>query len=138
MNEKKQNMNEYNDTQLFIDDEISQRWCRVIESIIQDTVQEMIRSIWVEQYAEVEIIAANAATNTVTCRNIQSGEVLSYVPNYSNIYITDVLTDKSNTFLGVVSSTGKEYRNLHGRVFMTNISDNPYYLGIWYDEREVK
>lgn len=125
--------NEYESEQISIDDAVSQFWCQVIEGIVRDTIQKTMRSMRVEQYAEVEIIGANAKTNTVNCRNIQTGEILRNVPNYSNIYISSVLTDNMDKFIGVVTSTGEEHKHLRGRIFMTNINDNPYYLGVWYN-----
>ena len=134
----KKRENEYENSGLSVDNDVSQFWCRVIEGIIQDTVQKTIRSMQVEQYAEVDITDVNVANNTVTCRNIQTGEEFNNVPNYSNVYVTDVITNKDDILIGVTTSTGEQRMCLRGRMFIANIKDNPYYLGVWYDEQEVK
>ena len=118
--------NEYENEQLSIDDDISQFWCRVIEGIVRDTVQKTIRSIQVEQYAEVVIKDVNITDGTVTCRNIQTDEIFHNVPNYSNFDLNSLIDEKGNTQW----SNGRAAR---GRMFITNIKDNPYYLGIWYN-----
>ena len=119
----KKQENEYENSGLSIDDAVSQFWCRVIEGIVHDSVQKAIRSMQVEQYAEVEITEGDAASNTVTCRNIQTGEEFGNVPNHSNFDLNLLRDDKGKipTF------------KARGRMFITSIKDNPYYLGVWYN-----
>ena len=114
----------YKDEQLSIDNEISQLWCQMIEGIVQDTVQKVLRSMRVEQYAEVIITGANVSSNTVDCRNIQTGEMLVGVPNYSNFNFFEHLDESGN----VIGAKGAR-----GRIFITDVSDNPCYLGVWYN-----
>lgn len=120
----KKRENEHENSGLSIDDEISQFWCRVIEGMIQDTVQKTLRALWVEQYAEVEIIDVDVVANTVTCRNIQTGEIFNNVPNYSNLNFQILVNEKGQS---IAPTRGR------GRMFITNINDNPYYLGVWYN-----
>lgn len=120
----KKQENEYENSGLSIDDEVSRFWCRVIEGIVRDTVQKTIRSMWVEQYAEVEITDVDVEANTVTCRNIQTGEVFNNVPNYSNLNVAVLVNEKGKS---TAPTKGR------GRMFITNINDNPYYLGVWYN-----
>ena len=121
---------DYEDYGLSIDDGISQFWCRVIEEIVQDTVQKTLRSIQIERFTEVEIVKTYPETNRVDCRNIQTGEVFKSVPNYSNQQFAFTVDENGNKNYSTPS--GKR-----GRVFITNIKDNPYYLGVWYNNKEA-
>ena len=114
--------NNYNDAPR-IDKEAARYWCRVIETIAQNVVKNMLRSMNTERFAEVTITNVNKEQNTVDCKNIQTGELLNNIPNYSNISI-DSLTDENGNLLPFPT---------RGRIFITNIQDNPYYLGVWYN-----
>ena len=111
------------DEKFNIEDDVGRYWCRVIESISAEVFRNMVRSINTEQFAEVVITGVNQEQNTVNCRNIQTGEVLNAVPNYSNISTASLINEDGSM---------KPYPT-RGRVFITSIKDNPVYLGAWYN-----
>ena len=106
-----------------IDDITGRYWCRVIEKIAQNVIQNTLRTTNVEKFAEVVITGINRGANTVNCRNIHTGESLNDIPNYSNI-----------SMASLVDAEGRELPYpTRGRLFITDIKDNPYYLGVWYN-----
>lgn len=111
-----------------IDSDISKYWCRVIENIATNIIENIINSMQTEQFFEVEITGVNIDNNTVICRNIQTGEVLSDVPNYSNFNLKDLLQTNADggTYM-------PPFNGARGRLYISNINDNPYYLGLWYN-----
>ena len=91
-----------------IDDITGRYWCRVIEKIAQNVIQNTLRTTNVEKFAEVVITGINRGANTVNCRNI--------------------------SMASLVDAEGRELPYpTRGRLFITDIKDNPYYLGVWYN-----
>ena len=119
--------NASNENDIVISGEICDKWCKVLEKIVQNAVSSALKTMPIETCAEVLITSIAPANNTVNCINLLTNERLSGIPNYSGVDLNTL--SESNAF-SELSTMGRR-----GRVFITNTQDNPIYLGLWYDEK---